>query len=270
MNKRKIVLLAAALLMVGILGFGGTLAYFLDADVADNVFTIGNVQIDLKENFIDESKLVPVTYDPETGERKPDNVVNKDVFVTNIGTEECYVRVHIAIPTILDDGDPNFDASKNTLHFNADPASYQNGFWNWSTTPAGNDNLTGNNMVDGEWNFYTTKIKTTVGEGENAKEVELDYNVYVVTYESILTKDATTLHYAMSQVYLDSKVTNADITKINETLGKNWKIFVAAEGAQAGGFATAFEALNTSFGIPGDYTVEWDAVEKYIDENPNT
>lgn len=269
MNKRKIILLATALCMVAILVAGGTLAYFTDADAKTNVFTVGNVQIDLKENYEQLSNLLPVTYD-EKGERKPDNVVNKDVYVSNTGTELAYVRVHIAIPTILDDGDPDFDAGKNVLHFNAEKESYQNGFWNWSTTPAGNDNLTGNNMVDGEWNFYTTKIKTTVGEGENAKEVELDYNVYVVTYESILTKDATTLHYAMSQVYLDSKVTNADITKINETLGKNWKIFVAAEGAQAGGFATAFEALNTSFGIPGDYTVEWDAVEKYIDENPNT
>ena len=254
MNKRKILLLAAMLMMVAVLAIGGTLAYFTDADVARNVFTVGNVQIDLKENFVDGSKLVPVTYDEE-GNRKADNVVNKDVFVTNTGSEEAYVRVHIAIPAILDDGDPSFDAAKNILHFNAESESYQNGFWNWGKTTAANDNLTGSAMVDGAWNFYTVEIGG------------IGYNVYVVTYESILTPDATTLHYAMSQVYMDKTVTNKDITRIKETLKDEWYIYVAAEGTQADGFANAFEALNTAFGTPGAYTVEWAGVAEYVDEN---
>ena len=265
MNKRKILLLASTLLMVAVLAVGGTLAYFTDADVAKNVFTIGNVQIDLKENFVEESKLVPVTYD-ENGERKADNVVNKDVFVTNTGSEEAYVRVHIAIPSILDDGDPNFDASANILHFNAETESYQDGFWNWGKAPADNDGLTGSAMVNGKnWNYY------------NAAIGGIAYNVYVVTYESILTKDATTLGYAMSQVYMDKSVTNQDITNIkngwtdeagveHEGIGEKWNILVAAEGTQADGFANAFEALNTAFGVPGTYTVEW-AGGTYVDED---
>lgn len=256
MNKRKILLLASTLMMVAVLAVGGTLAYFTDADVAKNVFTVGNVQIDLKENFVDGSKLVPVTYDEE-GNRKDDNVVNKDVFVTNTGSEEAYVRVHIAIPTILDDGDPTFDASANILHFNAETESYQNGFWNWGKAPADNDGLTGSAMVnDRNWNFYTVEIGG------------IGYNVYVVTYESILTaENPTTLHYAMSQVYMDKTVTNQDITRIKETLEDEWYIYVAAEGTQADGFDNAFEALNTAFGTPGAYTVEWAGVAEYVDEN---
>ncbi len=257
MNKRKILLLAAMLMMVAVLAIGGTLAYFTDADVARNVFTVGNVQIDLKENFVDGSKLVPVTYDEE-GNRKDDNVVNKDVFVTNTGSEEAYVRVHIAIPAILDDGDPSFDAAKNILHFNAESESYQNGFWNWGKTTAANDNLTGSAMVDGAWNFYTVEIGG------------IGYNVYVVTYESILTPGASTLQYAMSQVYVDKTVDaewDAELGQFVyvDTLGNrvsvdqfadengNILIKVIAEGVQAETFANAHEALDTAFGVPGTY-----------------
>lgn len=269
MNKRKIILVAMSLCMVAILVTGGSLAYFFDADAKTNVFTVGNVQIDLKEDYQQESILVPVTYEEDGVTRRDDNVVNKDVYVTNTGSEPCFVRVHIAIPSILDSGDPEFDAGKNVLHFNAEKESYQNGFWNWGVSTAANDALEGNAMLTGDWNYYETTIDN------------IPYNVYVVTYESILTKDATTLHYALSQVYLDKNVTNGDITKIKEGytkedgttvvgLNENWKVYVAAEGAQAKGFTDAFNALNTTFGVPGGYNVEWEAVKEYVDENPTT
>ena len=51
MNKRKLLLVAVALMMVAILGFGGTLAYLTDTDHQVNTFTTGNVAIDLYEDF---------------------------------------------------------------------------------------------------------------------------------------------------------------------------------------------------------------------------
>ena len=57
----------------------------------------------------------------------------------------------------------------------------------------------------------------------------------------------------MHQVYLDPKVTSADIEKINATLGTNWEIKVIAEGCQAAGFDDAYAALNAAFGVPGTY-----------------
>ena len=51
MTKRKILLLAMALCMVAILAVGGTLAYFTAEDSADNVFTMGYVDIELEETF---------------------------------------------------------------------------------------------------------------------------------------------------------------------------------------------------------------------------
>ena len=249
MNKRKIMLLAVSLCMVAILGFGSTLAYLTDEDHQVNTFTTGNVAIDLFEDFGDNDettleKLLPVTYDA-TGKRVDDNVIEKEVFVENTGSEPAFVRVHIAIPSILDNGDPSFDASANVLHFNFDSASTGEGKWDWS-------DATGSPYT-GEWNYYETSIG-----GE-------DYNVYVVTYETALEKGDVTVA-AMTQVYLDAKVSNSDITTIKDELGEKWYIYVAAEGCQAQGFDDAHYALNTSFGDPTDteYTskIDWDAVSK--------
>ncbi|MBE5809952.1 MAG: hypothetical protein E7318_03350 [Clostridiales bacterium] len=247
MNKRKIMLVASALLMVAILGFGGTLAYLTDTDAQINTFTTGNVAIDLYEDFDNDEdgveKLLPVTYF-EDGERNPKNVVEKEVYVKNTGSELAWVRVHIAIPHVLDNGNPDFDAGLNVLHFNYAPESIGAGKWDWSK--AFNDG-----KYEGDWNYYETTI------GGKA------YNVYVVTYTTALTKNAETVD-AMSQVYLDSKVTNEDITRIKAELGDEWKIYVAAEGCQADGFDDPYYALNTSFGNPtdADYTsaIDWTTI----------
>lgn len=234
MNKRKIFTLALTICMIAILAIGGSLAYLTDADSKKNVFTYGNVTIDLWENFENESKLLPATGSAQEGTLK--NGVEKEVFVTNTGTEDAYVRVHIAIPKILDDGADTFLAVNNVLHFNYAEESIGKDKWDWS-------NSTGA-PYEGEWNYYETKI-----EG-------IDYNVYVVTYEKVLAKDKTT-EDAMHQVYLDSKVTNKMLDDISKTLGDKWNIYVVAEGAQADGFANAYEALNTAFGVPGTYTMNW-------------
>ena len=232
MNKRKILLLAATLMMVAVLAVGGTLAYFTDTDAQINTFTVGNVAIDLFEDFGSNTgieELMPATGSAQDGTLK--NGVEKEVYVKNTGSEDAYVRVHIAIPTILDDGDPTFNAMANTLHFNYATESIGEGKWDWSKS---NDD----GVYEGNWNYYTTSI-----DGKS-------YNVYVVTYTDELAKDEVTLD-AMSQVYLDSKTTNEQITSIKSVLGEEWKIYVVAEGGQVAGFENAFEALNEQFGTPG-------------------
>ena len=116
------------------------------------------------------------------------------------------------------------------------------GKWNWSKTTG--EPYTGN------WNFYTTTID------------DIAYNVYVVTYEAPLAKGVETPEKAMHQVYLDSAITNADVSRINEALGPNWQIKVLAEGVQAAGFTNAYSALNTAFSEPGAYTVDWSGAVK--------
>lgn len=245
MSKRKITLLALSLCMVAILAVGGTMAYFTDTDKADNTFVTGNVEIDLIEKFGDNNpdtpeKLLPATGSAQAGTLK--NGITKEVSVKNTGSEDAYVRVHIAIPSILDDGADTFNAGNNKLHFNFATASVAAGQWNWSKSTG--------EPTTGDWNYYTTTV-----DG-------ISYNVYVVTYETALPADATTATQAMNQVYLDSRTTNADIDAYIEALGENWHILVVAEGTQAAGFENAYDALNTSFGVPGSYTVDFSGATK--------
>lgn len=227
--KKKIAALCITAVLALTAVAGASLAYFTDKDQATNVFTVGSVDIELHEEFDEDAAktLMPATGSAQDGSLQ--NGVKKEVTVENTGKSEAYVRVHIAIPQVLDDGDPSFDASKNVLHFNFTPASVEDGQWDWS------DN------ADKTWNFYTATI-----DGKA-------YNVYVVTYTTALAAGETTATPAMSQVYLDKKVTSADAAKINEQLGTDWKILVAAEGAQTAGFGDAFESLNAAFGTPGTY-----------------
>ena len=245
MSKRKILALASAVCMVAILAIGGTLAYFTDTDAKSNVFTTGNVKIQLNENFGDNDPETPEKLLPATGSAQAgtlQNGITKEVSVKNIGTEDDYVRVHIAIPSILDNGNPEFDAGKNALHFNYAADSVGEGKWDWSKTTG--------TPYEGNWNYYETTI-------ENIK-----YNVYVVTYGTALKTNEETPDKAIHQVYLDSNTSNEAIKSYKETLGDNWQILVLAEGAQAEGFDDAYAALNTAFGVPGSYTPNWSGAVK--------
>ena len=229
--KKKILSTCLVVCLAATAIIGGTLAYFNDTDAQKNTFTTGNVAIDLWEDFGENSgieKLLPATGSAQAGTLK--NGIEKEVYVDNTGSEKAYVRVHIAVPSILDNAQPDFDASKSVLHFNYSEESVADGKWNWSNSVEG--------TTGSDWNFYTTTINN------------ISYNVYVVTYETALEKDATTVN-AITQVYLDSKTSNEDITKIKETLGDNWYIYVVAEGGQVEGFENAYDALNTQFGTPG-------------------
>lgn len=235
--KKKLFLSAIAVILAVVAIAGSSLAYLQDTDAEDNVFTVGNVEIDLYENF-DESlaHLVPAVGSAQAGTLK--NGIKKEVFVTNTGSENAFVRVHIAIPAVLDNGNPDFDASRNILHFNYDYENIGAGKWDWSKTTG--------DVYEGDWNFYTTTI------------ANIEYNVYVVTYEKALVPNEATVS-AMKQVYMESTTTNEDIAKLKETLGNEWHIYVAAEGVQAAGFTDAYQALNTAFGVPGAYPVDWTA-----------
>lgn len=243
--KKRIVTLALVVALVAIAAVG-TLAYFTDTDNATNTFTVGGVKIALHEDnkegakdekyqeWLEEQVLMP-------GDNQT-NTVAKVVTVENTGKSDSYVRVHIAIPSVLDDGADTFDASSNLLHFNAYEDSYVSGKWNWGQkVTTGRTSFVGSGDT---WNFYTT----TIGG--------ISYNVYVVTYETALAPKATTVS-AMHQVYLYKAVTNADIDKANETLKGNWTIYVFAEGCQTEGFTDAFNALNTSFGTPSAAANPW-------------
>ena len=111
--KKKILSLAMIVCMLSIAIVGGTLAYFTDTDDKTNVFTVGNIEIDLEEQF-------------PSGELMPDVVKEKVVTVKNIGDNDAYMWIEVWAPAALDNGDdtsPVAPGLGNSLHFNYDGAT---------------------------------------------------------------------------------------------------------------------------------------------------
>ena len=236
--KKKIVAMCATV-AIAALAVGGTLAYFTDTDAKTNVFTTGNVDITLNEEF-----------NPENVKLTPGVKIQKEVTVTNSGSEPAYVRVHVAVPAVLDSGSentPQFAAYNNTLHINWNGSSAAEGQWTqFPTTTETGPNASYPNWPanGGNYNFYQTTING------------VDYNVYVYTYETALAAGATTTTSAISQMYLDAGVTNEQIADL-KTAGvidnnNQIKVYVFAEGGQQDTFSDACVALNTQFGATDD------------------
>lgn len=93
-NKRTVVT-AASCAMLGVAAVGGTLAYLTDTEQADNIFTVGHVNLDLEEpNF-------PGNDDPEVKEQTPNQVTRKDPQIENTGNENMITYMQVSVPTRL-------------------------------------------------------------------------------------------------------------------------------------------------------------------------
>ena len=269
MNRKKLTALIMVLALALTTLVGGTLAYFTDTDAATNVFVMGNVEIDLIEDYDQHSNL------------QPGLNINKDVWVKNTGSNDAYVRIHLAIPAELDDGNPEFNASRNFLHWNFTNESVADGQWSWIPEYTTGVGYKGNGA--GNWNFYETDI-TLVEDNPNTPDVDESvvklYNVYVATYRTALGSGKTTETTALDKVYVDKSV-NAIATKAKDENGADVvvsytyfdnkgneftytveeankiQILVVAEGTQTATFANAYDALNTAFGAPTTASNPW-------------
>ena len=251
--KKKIVTcsLVVALLVIGVIG--ASLAYFTDTDNADNVFTTGNVKIELNEQQrndkgdalepFEQNKVLNPIVGSAQGEKDQfgmptaANYVDKMVTVTNTGKNDAYIRAYFAIPSALDDGYDSFNAGKNVLHFNFGNkvvngvvSSTEGVEWIWTK--------------DGKWNYFETTI-------DNIK-----YNVYYADYATVVKAGDTTEQFIQG-VYLDKsfdiKADGAYAFGEKLDLDKGWswdnvKCPVFAVAVQAAGFDNASDAITEAFG----------------------
>lgn len=263
MNKRKILTLALSLCMVAILAVGGSLAYFMDDDAVDNVFTVGNLSIVLHEqergevtdeegnkteelvDFTQNKKLYPIVglaqgEKDEFGLPVAANYVDKVVTIENTGSEDAWVRAYFAIPSALDDGHDTYNAGLNVLHFNfgtEDGKTTYGDQWQWKN-------------AEGQWKYFETTI-----EG-------IKYNVYFAEYYQPLGAGETTVRL-LDGVYLDASFTTEGDEKDGTdtywafgkelTLDEAWdwnnvKCPVAVVAVQIPGFDTVADAVNEAFG----------------------
>lgn len=242
--KKKILAMCLVAALAATAIIGGTLAYFTDTDTEDNVFTVGNVKIELiekqrndegtsLEDFEDGKVLMPIvgsaqgeneTVGGVAGLPTAENYVDKIITVENTGASKAYVRVFVAIPVVLDNVG---DASQNILHFN------------WSKASS----------ADGEW-------LTEVCTAENVNVKGVLCNVYSRIYSTALDPEAVTATPAYIGFYLDKNVDmnedgqytiNGEVIEMD--LSKGVTIPVFAQGVQEAGFADAETAFRES-GLP--------------------
>lgn len=86
---KKILVWTLVVSLTAAAAIGGTLAYLTDRDSEANVFTVGDVNIDLNEDFNQGATLIPGV----DIEKKP--------TITNIGPNEAYVWASVAVPAEL-------------------------------------------------------------------------------------------------------------------------------------------------------------------------
>lgn len=256
MKKNILIVLLAVLLVVT--SVGATLAYLTDRDSEVNTFTVGDVTIDLNEEFEQGATLMPGV----DIEKKP--------TITNTGKNDAWVWLTFAIPSALDVNTPGSVSGSidNVIHWNFKAATTEGyiteervqkaiaeGFLTDST-------LTAQTIIDNKmyWN-----VLDSLGDGQNVYQEEVDgvmYNVYVHLYNKALKPGETTLPN-IEKVYMDTNVDidpngdwyfveNGVATKLNWNTNVDGapKIYVSAYAIQNEGFATVEEAYAA-------YTEQW-------------
>lgn len=81
--------MGVSLALITALAISGTLAYLTERDSEANVFTVGDVTIDLQENYIQNSQLMPGMS------------VTKEVMLANAGTNDAWVWYTYAVPSAM-------------------------------------------------------------------------------------------------------------------------------------------------------------------------
>ena len=98
MKKKTIIALVVILLAIALV-VAGIMAYFTSTDTATNVFTIGNVTIDLTEPVWDAAAATGSGGIPDLAQNMvPGASVAKDPTVTNTGANDAYIFVKVEIP----------------------------------------------------------------------------------------------------------------------------------------------------------------------------
>lgn len=243
--KKKIIAVCLIVALAATAVIGGTLAYFTDTDEATNVFTLGNVKIDLQETFQQNSVLRPGS--------QTKNKIEKKVWIENVGTEDAYVWYEWYIPSVLDSTDGS-TGTNNVLHVNSNGNTWDkyrtnSAYWTEGQTEA--------LPLEQTWD-HDPEVETGIAVGPEGfiRQERLDdgilYNVYLVMYHGVLAPEASTT-VAMNGAYLDSKVDNAvdedgnvyytingDVIDYDFT--QDIKIIVKAYGIQAEGFKDVYAA----------------------------
>ena len=97
--KKKILALIMVVVLAATVVVGGTMAYLTDEDSATNIFTVGNISIDLTEKVgvVGGGEVVSTDDGAEYTGVMPGDWLQKEVTVTNDGVNDAYVMVTVTV-----------------------------------------------------------------------------------------------------------------------------------------------------------------------------
>ena len=250
--KKKLTAIFLCVALVAIAIVGASLAYFTDTDKATNTFTAGGVEIKLieqqrnaahtaLEDFENDKNLMPIVGSAQ-GEQetvggvklpKAKNYVDKIMTIKNTGVSDAYVRIFVAVPTALQNGQTPNAPRYDVLH------------WNFN----------GDSCAEGQWTDEIVVANPTVING-------VEYKIYSRTYTTALEANEVTATPAYIGFYLDKTVdmnADGDYTVdwgngpevIDYDLSQGVEIPVFAQAIQADGFDSA-EAAFAASGLPAN------------------
>lgn len=267
MKKKTILVAAIAVMLVAALVVGGTLAYFTDkTEVKDNVFTVGNVKIDLIEstyhregNDNSGDKDIPDPRQTASGMQYvtdghkaftndeiqenakeyanyigtkgvgmvPGRGVAKCPYVINTGDNAAYIRIRVMVPS----------KANNDFVNVKDGGVITN---QWCTT-----SIESGEFIDGKGGGWTSApyIDKAAYKDENGVE----YDVYTFVRTKPLAAHAMTEWNVWNFIGIDKTANTADIQKAKDAgaiaADGTLHVFVQADAIQAEGFANATAAF---------------------------
>ncbi len=218
----KKVLSLCLIVIMALTAIGGTLAYFTDKEVETNVFTVGDVNIEIRERKdADENWTSNDDYHEflEDTIAMPGVEIPKYVTIANIGKNDAYVRVTIDVPadmtaiyadpvegwTLTVDGAPATNANDTKLKDLEGPAKL---IWT-SKTP-----------MDADSNDESPKLlyKMKLNDDLNSLKAGESYNV-VVTAEAIQADGFDSAEEAFNA--LDTELESVKTVSTNNTKDMN-------------------------------------------------
>lgn len=234
MKKAKKVLSFILVLALTITGtIVGTIAYLTDTDDAQNTFTTGNVDITLFESEVEEGENEDgfYSYVDKDGEKRtvklntydnlvPGSTICKDPTVTNVGSEDAYIRVTVK-------------HNNNAAIFNYfTEEEFMNSVVGLADTIALAEHVdVAWKLADGTFGSEPNNVRNLEGE------LEADEKVYVFYFEDALTKDqAITL---FTEINVPTTFDNVEMAAFEDL-----EIDIHADAIQANGFDNVMEAFD--------------------------
>ena len=253
---KKILAFLLVVSLTAAVAIGGTLAYLTDRDSEANVFTVGDVNIDLNEDFNQGATLIPGV-----------DIV-KTPTITNEGPNAAYVWATVAVPADLasvinfstkGDGWADWTRGTETVTINGKDfvlytALYNTALTNGGATTALFEKVSLNSTVDidpnGQWHTVVNGTATDLGWNSADGNPVIYVSAYAIQTEGFSSvQDAYAAYNAQwgnnGTEYSDPIPADATIVKTADAL------ITALNGAEDG----AVIALNNDIAVDADSTI---------------